>query len=365
MLPNDDQLDAAARVSEERGVPLTAVVDEATAGHHGRVALTTADALARRERAPHGARAMCCHERGVYWVAWHRQAVGALNFDERCLRMLTKADASRELAAAGVTVLPKRRLRPGGEVPPAGEFPLVAKPNFGFASILVKRVPDPQALERYLQDFDRLRAQSMLEVYADFAREHIGPAAYDVVCEPDLSEQDSFFLTVPFLVQDGELRRLFPILGLDTRADRLTDFSWSRFHTGPTPPGAHEALARELELLVAGFGLSGGVYEIEALYAGGRAHVLEFSPRVTGGLIPELVRLATGVDLHTHGLLYFLGINEPLPPAGQPRRLGLRLRRSDEPPDTDAPVLMARERVLGGITFVDEVTESPTSAGDT
>lgn len=365
VFPNAAQLAAASRAAAHTGTPLTAVLApgaampaEAPAG----VTLLSADQVAARTAAPAGARVMCSHESGVYWVAEHRRSVGRPNFAETCLRMLVKTRLAAELAAAGVTVAPKWPLRSARD-PLDLPYPLVAKPNFGFASMLVKRIPDAAALSAYRRDYDRLRQRSLLTEYDDFAGRCADADPAEVILEPDLTAS-TVFLTVPFLVHDGTVAGVFPIRGEGQRRDDLTDFHWNAFRCGEVPDGAVAALHRDLPRLVGAFGLTGGVYEVEALYdeTADVLYVLEFSPRVTGGFIPELVRRSTGVDLDFLGILYFLG-HGPVEPPPVPREPHLLILRpvDEEPPAEVAGLrrVAARRRRLGDADYVDEIYRAP------
>jgi hypothetical protein len=359
VFPNASQLSAATRVACHADTSLLAVTDmELTDAYPGLIVSPVSAAAGRT--APAGARAMCCHERGVYWVAQHRAAVGTLNFHEACLRMLTKAEMAAALSAAGVGVTRKYRLADVRD-PASLPYPLIAKPNFGFASTLVKRIPNVDSLRKYQEEFAELRQRSLLTEYDGFAVGCLGADLLEVVLEPDLSRLTRF-LTIPFLVRDGKLTQYFPITGLSQHRSELTDFEWTGFHTGPVRHAA-TAIEKVLSRLIPVLGLTGGVYEIEALYddAEDRLFVLEFSPRVTGGSIPQLIQLAFGVDLDFLGMLNFLGVSVQPAQVHAARTLVLTIRRAESPVDSELrgrPVLNRRVRWLGGSEYVDEIREA-------
>lgn len=63
-------------------------------------------------------------------------------------------------------------------------------------------------------------------------------------------------------------------------------------------PGAQEHALRDCAVrAVRALGLGWGAAHVELRLTGGRAAVIEVNPRLAGGMIPELVRRATGVDL--------------------------------------------------------------------
>jgi argininosuccinate lyase len=65
----------------------------------------------------------------------------------------------------------------------------------------------------------------------------------------------------------------------------------------PIPAGAAAALAEEALRALAALGLGWGPAHTEARHTTSGVKIIEVNARLAGGLIPELVRLATGVDL--------------------------------------------------------------------
>ncbi|MEV6823580.1 ATP-grasp domain-containing protein [Amycolatopsis sp. NPDC051102] len=366
VFPNRAQLATVAEAAAASGVPLTVVLPDGSAPSEvAGVRVLTAAEVAARPAPPPGARVMCCHESGVYWVAEHRAAVGTPNFAEVCLEMLVKTKLAAVLGELGVTVVAKHKLDLVDDRA-ALPYPAVVKPDFGFASMLVKRVADAGGLAEYERSYRQLRERSLLAEYDRFLAGYPDADPSGIVLEPDLSG-DTLFLTVPFLVRAGELAGFFPVRGLAQRRDELTDFHWCAFGTGGVPPEAEAALDRDLRLIAKGLRLTGGVYEIEALWEERTAtlHVLEFSPRVTGGLIPELVRRSTGVDVELLGLLYFLGVDAGPgvvtgPDRDEPHVLAL-LGEGDEPPELlrGATPVVSRLRRLGDSEFRDVIYPAP------
>ncbi|MEU6788773.1 ATP-grasp domain-containing protein [Nonomuraea angiospora] len=70
-------------------------------------------------------------------------------------------------------------------------------------------------------------------------------------------------------------------------------------HVFPAPlaPGEQEELTGAAEHALRVLGLAHGPAHLELRLDAGRARMIEVNPRLAGGLIPELVLLATGVDL--------------------------------------------------------------------
>ncbi|GHF69385.1 argininosuccinate lyase [Streptomyces mashuensis] len=79
------------------------------------------------------------------------------------------------------------------------------------------------------------------------------------------------------------------------------------------PDGLHDELADVAVRAVRALGLGWGAAHTEIRLEDGRAHVVEVNPRLAGGRIPDLVRLALGTDLVRAQVAAALG--EPAPPA--------------------------------------------------
>jgi S-sulfo-L-cysteine synthase (3-phospho-L-serine-dependent) len=77
-------------------------------------------------------------------------------------------------------------------------------------------------------------------------------------------------------------------------------------------PRMRTALEDTARRAIAALGLDWGPAHVELRYSGDGAVVIEVNPRLAGGFIPELVRLATGVDLIDETLALVVGRARPL-----------------------------------------------------
>jgi biotin carboxylase len=76
----------------------------------------------------------------------------------------------------------------------------------------------------------------------------------------------------------------------------------------PGPRAVLAAIAEHAERAVAATGYSQGPAHVELRLASGAPTVIEINPRLAGGMIPELVRRATGVDLITTSIRFACGM---------------------------------------------------------
>jgi biotin carboxylase len=260
--------------------------------------------------------------------------------------MLTKTGAAAVFDLAGVRRAPKADAPLDGPLP--AEPPFVVKPDFGFGSQLVKVVRDEAQWRAYA---DVARTPS--GVRARYGRAYFAdePGLLDrFVAEPLL---DGTFLSVPF-VWDGAAVTAFPVSGAEAASTASTDFHWERFEApARIDPAAFAALESDLARLAGPCELRPGVFEAELLLlAGGELCFLEFSPRPTGGVVPELVWHAYGVDIDELAVRCFLGERPAVARDAARPVLGVRSPAA-APPDESLELLS--EQAGAGGRLVDRV----------
>jgi hypothetical protein len=320
IFPSPQQVATIERYAADSPTPLAVVLPSRGDDRGGPVEFFGEDEFVAWSSGRSGDRWLCCGELAVYFVAKHRDIAGELSFNPICLDMLTKLRMGEELGKAGLSVLPKQRLSTlleNGRL----EFPLIVKPNFGFASALVKRIRDRAALDEYVLNCAQMWARSPIAAYQ---REYIGldgpPGPDNIIVEPDCSH--ATFYSVPFHVRGGAVEGMYPGLGERYEGDELSDFQWRAFRVPDTIPESASRLLREdFAKLASYFELKDGVFEAEFLFdqRRERLYVLEFSPRITGGAIPELIQHATGVDLRDLEVALFLRRAAAVAHAQRPR----------------------------------------------
>ena len=297
----------------------------------------------------------CCNELAVYFVALHRERAGQLAFASTCLDMLTKLEMHAALCRAGVSSLPKTPLN---QLKRPLSRPVIVKPNFGFASTLVQRIGSDVELDVYLSSYDQLRQQSIVAPYQlEYLSRYRAAELEQILVEPDVST--GVFLSVPFVVTDGRLASSWPVVGAQHEKTADTHFRWLGFRA---PAGLTEEIRSRLDAtldaLARAFTCGSLICEAEIIIdpCDGTPWVLEFSPRVTGGSIPQLIYHAHGIDLER--LMIALALEIDLPAPTLISRECLLIRRHDNEQAAAAlpgEVLEAHRKQLGSEAFIDEV----------
>ncbi|SDY10681.1 acetyl-CoA carboxylase biotin carboxylase subunit family protein [Thermoactinomyces sp. DSM 45892] len=250
----------------------------------------------------------CCHEQAVYFASLHRQFVNHICFEPICLDMLTKSDMGRVLEEIGVPILPKKLLKEFNELE---DLPMVVKPNFGFASTLVKRITSKQELEKYMTEYIQYRHGSLVETYQEAYFHNNDPQLLEeIMFEPDIST--GTFLSVPFIASPDGLIASFPVVGSKRVQTKVSHFVWTEFHAPDhLPSEIRNRIDQVLDKLSTSFARCPSVFHAEIILdpQDGTPWVLEFSPRITGGNIPRLIYYAYGIDLDTYTLELALGMN--------------------------------------------------------
>lgn len=297
----------------------------------------------------------CCNERAVYFASLHRQFINNLNFELICLDMLTKADMGNVLGKAGVPVLLKKSLKIFDEVE---IFPIIVKPNFGFASALVKRITSQQELEKYTREYINFRNCSLIKSYQkDYFYNYDYKLLEEIMFEPDVSE--GIFLSIPFIASPDGLIASFPVVGRKKIRTSESHFVWTEFQAPDhLPSEVRERVDRILDRLCKSFACSTSVFHAEIILdpKDSTPWVLEFSPRITGGNIPRLIYYSYGIDLDTYALELALGLNiNPVP--NYNTRDAIIISRKDEEmvPDNYGTVLESSYKTIDGIRYTQEI----------
>ncbi len=238
--------------------------------------------------------AVACSEEAVYFLAnlykFGKRNI-SLQFTDECFLLIRKQEAYENFVAHGISCVNK-------SVEPVYNFPFVAKPNFGFGSIMVKQIADDEDLVAYKNIFSEQMQNSAVEYYQEKYFKDIGNY---IVYEEDCSDYD--FYSVPFIFDKlSDTVEEFPILGLNKFKNlQYSDYYWSSFLYNPSQLSSrlktkiHSLLIR----LATSFCLASMVCMAELLVneVTGDVKLVEFSPRRPGGKLSQLIYMSTGVDL--------------------------------------------------------------------
>lgn len=205
-------------------------------------------------------------------------------------------------------------------------YPLVAKPREGSGSIGVKLCASEAELRPHLAG---LLEQSANERGIPIKR---GALLEELIVGPEFSVE----------VFDGRA------IALVKKHLGPMPFFVEMGHDHPAGVGAElrNALEREAERAAAALGLRFGPLHVELRSSSELGPVvIEVNPRLAGGWIPEMVRLATGIDLVEASVRRFAGLPLDLEPE-RARAASIRFLVLGEEP---APEVQAEVRALPGV----------------
>jgi len=183
------------------------------------------------------------------------------------------------------------------------EFPVVIKPICGTGSSGVRLCAN--AIE--LLDFGR-------RLLAATVNERGMPIPAEILVEEYLDGPE--FSVEMF---DGQ------VVGITRKHLSAEPFFVEVGHDYPAPvdSGVRSCIETRARQAVASLGVGWGPSHVELRVVNGRANIIEINPRLAGGFIPSLVRIATGIDLIRNTLARAMGRQVDLAPT-QPQGAALR-----------------------------------------
>lgn len=240
----------------------------------------------------------CCNEAAVYFAAKYRTTLSDFHFQQICFDMLTKLEMADILDKKGIPVIPKKKITEFHS-----DYPVIAKPNFGFASTLVKKINSAYEFENYLENFNSLWKTSEIKTYQEkyFSDKKIS-FLKKILIEPDLSS--GTFLSVPFIVKDKSVVNFFPVQGNSCQKSQSSDYSWHSF-VAPADISTkiHNKIHDILNRIALHFASHDAVFHVEIIVdASDNVWILEFSPRISGKAICELLFHSTGIELEKQAI---------------------------------------------------------------
>ncbi|NCB48393.1 MAG: ATP-grasp domain-containing protein [Clostridia bacterium] len=206
---------------------------------------------------------------------------------------LTKLGASIDLDNYDITHIQKSDKAPS-------LFPFIAKPNFGFGSINVKKILNNKELNNYKNNFNSIIKNSEVKKLQDI---YFQGFKNKIIYEKDESNSD--FYSVPFIFDKIHNRVIiFPILGLKKFENtEFTDFYWSSFLFYPNniEESLQEKIRSLLHKVATTYCNTSMVCMAEVIYnrEEDMLKLVEFSPRTLGGKMSQVIYMSTGINLET------------------------------------------------------------------
>lgn len=227
-----------------------------------------------------------CSEEGIYWLKNNYGDNMILRFSQTCLELLDKKLFKKYISKNGVVCPQLYRCE-------ALDYPIIAKPSFGFGSIGVKKIDGETERDKYLESFNDIIQSTEIKKFKDCYFKDMN----DEVIFEEYIEGD--FFSIPFYVSNGVCKKAYLVEGNKTRDNKWTDFMWTEFCIKAEQQSGYKynLCLEVLNKLVDLFKLQCGVFMAEVIVNNAECILLEFSPRQPGGKISELVYSSMGIDL--------------------------------------------------------------------
>ncbi len=234
-----------------------------------------------------------CTEEAIYFISRLNKSDFKLPFKYEYLNHVTKIGASNSLDEHNISHIKKSTKIPI-------HYPFIAKPNFGFGSINVKKIQTKLDLKKYKTSFDDVINNSIVKKLQE---KYLPDLKNSIIFEED--ESDSDFYSVPFIFnKKSNTVTTFPILGLNKFLDnKLSNYYWSSFLFNPIQikEDIKEKITKTLTKLAQTYCNVSMVCMAEVVYnrVEDEVKVVEFSPRTPGGKLAQVIKLSTGINLET------------------------------------------------------------------
>jgi len=264
---------------------------------------------------------LCCSESAIYYLNRYSDKHLDIGFDKSCLEFYQKSNMKDSFIINGINC-PEYRFD-------NNYYPSIAKPNFGFASIGVKRINNSDEQLEYEKTISDLICKTeLLSVNNKYFRKLHNKIIYEDAVE------NSIFYSVPFIRLENEII-VFPIRGKSTYKTDFTDFYWSEFIFDNE--NMNTEIAQKIKELLhkvsSNYISRNSINTAEVLYdrKSKEVFLIEFSPRVPGGRLAKMIELSTGININSMAIdLFFEKQIENVSTIGKSIRLRLEFNDEDE-----------------------------------
>lgn len=252
---------------------------------------------------PDDVKVLCCHEEGIYWLKCNIKKSWELQFSNKLFSIILKNNFKEYLSSIGV----KNTLFWENENK-IEEYPIVIKPIIGFGSIGVKKINNEMELKKVVEGND---LEKFLSSIAPYKNKYFPSETNRFIFEKYISGK---FFRVPFVMEYGQIKYIFPIKGNETTYKKNSDFHWTEFELGKVDNTVIEEMKKILTELTCKLRMTEGVFVAEFIVDNkDNVFLLEMSPRQTSSRICKMVEYYSGIDLELLAIdLFFLKKNVSL-----------------------------------------------------
>ena len=234
-------------------------------------------------------RVLCCNEEALYYFHKFMNNKIEKPFSNECLSFYDKIEAKKLFRKYNINHIKCNDS--------SKKFPLIGKPNFGFASIGVKKIDNEKELVAYEKTFNNIIKNSeinnMKNIY--FSDLQIKPIY-------EKSIKDGYFFSVPFFYDSKKDKiTIFPVEGHEQIKTNTTDLYWSKFvyDEDSINKNIYNMIEELLYQVVLNFKINTSINMAEVMYdyEEDKINLIEFSPRVPGGRLSKLINYGSGINL--------------------------------------------------------------------
>lgn len=240
---------------------------------------------------------LCCNEEALYYIKKYDEKIldNLVFFNKECLNFYLKYNAYLSFKKNNINVVKKSK----------NFFEhCIAKPNFGFASLGVKKVNSEEELNLY---YDRINSPNIKKILKSMYKKYFDEFSNDIVYEEVI--KNNIFFSVPFIYYNKQIYS-FPIEGIKTLSNSYTDFYWTEFLLNLSTINIEikNKIDDLLNKLTVSYINANSVNMAEVMYnkIDKKIYLIEFSPRVPGGKLSKMIEYATGLNLNKISIDLFL-----------------------------------------------------------
>lgn len=243
---------------------------------------------------------LCCNEEALYCFYKFFNKKIKKSFSDECKKMFNKKEAKKVFKKYDINHIKCETKK---------DYPLIAKPEFGFGSIAVKMINNDEDMHNYLNTFKAtIENSAIYNMQNTYFSNFMNKPIFEHLI------QYGYFYSVPFFYnEEKDEITIFPIKGDKQIKNRFTDSYWTSFiyDEESINKNIYGMIKKEIHKIAKAFKLKTSVNMSEVIYdyESDTIKVIEFSPRVPGGKLSKLVKYGSGIDLDELSIKACVGKN--------------------------------------------------------
>lgn len=233
---------------------------------------------------------ICCNEEALYYAKSFISESVNMDFNKECLELYDKKKSDILFEKYNIPHIKKSNT--------PISFPTIAKPNFGFASIGVEELEDREQFAKYTEKINDIIENSPVGALKNLYFKNL---TIEPVYERKIN--DGYFYSVPFIYdKNDDDVIIFPIKGINKIKNNYSNFFWKTFlyDEQHINKDIYNLIKKELLNLSHNLLINTSVNMAEIFYdiETDKVLIVEFSPRIPGGKLSDLIYCGCGIDLN-------------------------------------------------------------------